>query len=65
MLYQITNAVIQLTENELNIALEEVDCSVEDRNKFKTAINIYRLKGSHLVLKKRQSILLILDEVCS
>lgn len=63
ILYQIANAVSQLTETELNLALEEVDCSAEDRNKFEFAIAAYRLKGPQLVLKKRHSVLLILDEV--
>lgn len=63
ILYQIANAVVQLTETEINNALEEVDCSTEELNKFKSAITEYRLNGSHLMLKKRHPILLILDEV--
>lgn len=63
LLYQITNAVVQLTEIEINNILSEVDCSEEEKSKFKSAINTYRLNGSHLVLKKRHPILLILDEV--
>lgn len=63
LLYQITNAVVQLTEAEINNALDEVDCSEEDMIKFKFAINQYRLDGSHLMLKKRHPVLLILDEV--
>lgn len=63
ILYQITNAVVQLTNDEINNILKEVDCSPEDMNKFEFAINKYKLNGSHLMLKKRHSVLLILDEV--
>jgi len=62
-LYQITNAAIQLTETEINNALQEVDCSAIEKNKFATAIDAYRLNGSHLILKKRHPVLLVLDEV--
>lgn len=63
LLYQITNAVVQLTEAELNNALNEVDCLEDEMIKFKFAINQYLLNGSHLMLKKRHPVLLILDEV--
>jgi len=63
ILYQITNAVVQLTDVEINNILKEVDCSTEERSKFESAINKYKLNGSHLMLKKRHSVLLILDEV--
>lgn len=63
LLYNITNAAVQLTETEINNALDEVDCSPEERNQFATAINGYRNNGSNLMLKKRHSVLLILDEV--
>lgn len=63
LLYQITNSVVQLTEAELNNALDEVPCTAEEMIKFKFAINEYRLDGSHLMLKKRHPVLLILDEV--
>jgi len=58
------NSVVQLTEVEINNIFNEIDwCSVEEKNKFKLAINKYRLNGSHLMLKKRHPVLLILDEV--
>lgn len=63
LLYQITNAAVQLTEFELNNALSEVDCSAEEIIIFKSAINQYCSNGSHLMLKKRHPVLLILDEV--
>lgn len=63
LLYQITNAVVQLTEIEINNILSEVDCLEEEKIKFEFAINKYRFNGSHLMLKKRHPILLILDEV--
>lgn len=63
ILYQITNAVVHLTNDEINSILKEVDCSTEEMNKFESAINKYKLNGSHLILKKRHSVLLILDEV--
>lgn len=63
LLYHITNAAVHLTETEINNALDEVDCSPEERNQFAIAINNYRNNGSNLVLKKRHSVLLILDEV--
>lgn len=62
-LYQITNAVVQLTETEISNALSNIDCSTTERSKFESAINTYRLSGSHLVFKKRHPVLLILDEV--
>lgn len=63
ILYQITNAVVQLTDDEINNILKEVDCSAEEMKKLESAINKYKLNGSHLMLKKRHSVLLILDEV--
>ncbi|XP_050439007.1 uncharacterized protein LOC126844674 isoform X2 [Adelges cooleyi] len=62
ILYQITNAAVQLNEIELDYVLREVDCTNEEKNKFQIAINMYRLNGSHLVLKKRHPVMLILDE---
>ncbi|XP_025203573.1 separin [Melanaphis sacchari] len=62
ILYQITNAVVQLTDVEISNILKEVDCSTEEMNKFESAINKYKLNGSHLMLKKRHPVLLILDE---
>lgn len=63
ILYQITNSVVQLTHVEINNILKEVDCSTEEMNKLESAINKYKLNGSHLMLKKRHPVLLILDEV--
>lgn len=63
ILYQIANAAVQLSEIELNNALDQVNCSTEERNKLSAALSLYRLNGSHLMLKKRHPILLILDEV--
>lgn len=63
LLYQIMNTVVQLTETEINKILGEIDCSTEEKSLFKLAIMKYQLNGSHLVLKKRHSVLLILDEV--
>lgn len=62
-LYLIINAVNQLTEIEINNILSEIDCSEEEKSIFEFAINKYRLSGSHLMLKKRHPVLLILDEV--
>lgn len=62
ILYQIMNAVVQLTNVEIKNILKEVDCSIEEMNKFESVINKYKLNGSHLMLKKRHSVLLILDE---
>lgn len=63
LLYQITNAVVQLTEKEINHVLQEVDCSDEERKIFGCALNKYRFDNSHLMMKKRHPVLLILDEV--
>lgn len=63
ILYQITNAAVQLTETEINNILSQIDCTTEKRNILSVAINAYRLNGSHLMLQKRHPVLLILDEV--
>lgn len=64
LLYQITNAAVQLTEAEINNALKEVDFSAEELSKFEDAIIAYRSNyGSQLMFKKRHPVLLILDEV--
>lgn len=63
LLYQITNAAVQLTDVEIKKALRELDCSKEDLIKIEQAIIAYQLNGSHLMLKKRHAVLLILDEV--
>lgn len=63
LLYQITNATIQLTDVEVKRALQDLDCSIEDLIKFEQAIIAYRLNSSHLMFKKRHPVLLILDEV--
>lgn len=63
LLYQITNAIVYLTEDEINNILQEVDCSEKERKKIGCAINVYRLGGLPLVSEKRHSVLLILDEV--
>lgn len=65
LLYQITNAAVQLTETEINNALKDTDLSTtEDLSKFEDAIITYRSNhGSQLMFKKRHPVLLILDEV--
>lgn len=64
ILYQITNAAVQLTEPEITNALKEIDCSTEELSKFEDAIITYRSNyGSQLMFKKRHPVLLILDEV--
>lgn len=63
LLYQITNAAVQLTELEINHLLQEVNCSEEERKIFGGTINKYRFDNSHIMLKKRHPVLLILDEV--
>jgi len=63
LLYQIMNTAVELTEAEINNIFGEIDCSTEENSQFKLAIKKYQLNGSHLMLKKRHSVLLILDEV--
>lgn len=63
ILYQITNAVAQLTEDEIDGVLQEVDCTEEERKTIGCAINTYRSGGPQLKSEKRHSVLLVLDEV--
>lgn len=63
ILYQITNAAVQLTETEIQNLLCEVNCLTEERSQFELAIKNYRHSSSQLMLKKRHPVLLILDEV--
>ncbi|VVC26326.1 SEPARIN core domain [Cinara cedri] len=62
LLYQITNASIQLTNVEIKNVLRELDCSIDDKIKFENAIIAYQSSSSNLMLKKRHPVLLILDE---
>lgn len=63
ILYQITNAAVQLSEADIHNLICEIKCSAEERSQFELAISNYRYNSSHLMLKKRHPILLVLDEV--
>jgi hypothetical protein len=63
ILYQITNAAVQLSEVDIHNLICEVNCLTEEKNQFELAINNYRFNNSNLILKKRHPILLVLDEV--